>query len=270
MTSPDSDSTASISMMQEKAQQWVNAVCNGHLHRRNVWFSLKVQFWPRVGYGLCSLMATLHDLENVLHWQYYQILQLGGVVRTTTVESRMINAGFYGVGLPHVGIEALVVTTNKLLMHYGCNTATGKLMQASYSLFYVEADLSFQPLQESYTRFGGLVMHSWMKMLWEKLSAFNLKLIVADTTQTYPQENSQFIMQALINKGYSGDTLRRLNCIRVSQQLLIMSDILMGSGSKIDIEADHVGTMGKDDRHSAGRMSIQQIWISSYGGTRCR
>jgi hypothetical protein len=36
MTSPDSNSAASILMMQEKAQQWINAVRNGHLHRQNV------------------------------------------------------------------------------------------------------------------------------------------------------------------------------------------------------------------------------------------
>jgi hypothetical protein len=32
MTSPDSDSTTSIALMQEKVQHWINAVCNGHLH----------------------------------------------------------------------------------------------------------------------------------------------------------------------------------------------------------------------------------------------
>jgi hypothetical protein len=52
MTSPDGNSGSAIGMMQEKAQQWINAVRNGHLHRRNLWFSLKVQFWPRIGYGL--------------------------------------------------------------------------------------------------------------------------------------------------------------------------------------------------------------------------
>ncbi len=77
---------------------------------------------------MCSLTATMQELENTLHQQYYQILPLGRVVRTTTVESRTIDAGFYGVGLPHLGIEALIAMTNKLIMHCGCNTATGKLM----------------------------------------------------------------------------------------------------------------------------------------------
>jgi hypothetical protein len=56
-------------------------------------------------------------------------------------ESRTIDAGFYGVGLPHLGGEALIAMTNKLLMLYGCNMATGKLMQKLFSLLFVEVGL---------------------------------------------------------------------------------------------------------------------------------
>jgi hypothetical protein len=151
MTLPYGNSGSAIGMMQEKAQQWINAVRNGHLHHRNVWFSLKVQFWPWIGYGLCSSTATLQELDRALHRQYYQILPLGGVIRTALVGSRTVDAGFFGVGLPHLGIKALIVMSNKLLMHYGCQTATGRLMQLSYSLLFVELGLSFHPIWESYT-----------------------------------------------------------------------------------------------------------------------
>ncbi len=148
MTSPDGNSTASITMIQEKAQQWINAVWNGHLHRRNVWFLVKVQLWPRISYGLCSSTATFQGLEDALHREYYQILPLGRVVWTAPVRSQSIDAGFFGVSLPHLGVEALIGMANKLLMHYGCHTATGRFMQMSYCLFYLELGLSFQLLQE--------------------------------------------------------------------------------------------------------------------------
>jgi hypothetical protein len=67
MTSPDGNSGASLQMIQEKAQQWINTVRNSHLHNRNVWFSLKVQIWPRIAHGLCSLTATFNKLERALH-----------------------------------------------------------------------------------------------------------------------------------------------------------------------------------------------------------
>ena len=180
MTLPDDNCAAAIGMMQEKAQQWIDAVRNGHLHRRNVWLSLEVQFWPRIGYGVCSSTTTLKELNRALHRQYYQLLPLGGIVRTTPVGSRTVDAGFFGVGLPHLGIEALIAMSNKLLMHYGCQTATGRLMQSSYSLLFVELGLSFHPLQAPYKHFEQLATHSWMKMLWEKLSRFNVKAVVAN------------------------------------------------------------------------------------------
>ncbi len=111
---------------------------------------MKVQFWPRIGYGLCSSTASFNKLDRALYRQYYQILPLGEVVHTTMVESRTIDAGFYGVGLPHLGVEALIAMSNKLIIHYGCDTAVGRFIKASYSLFLVEMGLSLQPLQESY------------------------------------------------------------------------------------------------------------------------
>jgi hypothetical protein len=108
MTSPDGNSQAAIKTMQEKAQKWANNVQNGHLLQHNVWFLLKGQLWPQIGYGICNSTATFQELSKALHWQYYQILPLGRIARTTIVESRTIDSGFFGVGLPHLGVEALL------------------------------------------------------------------------------------------------------------------------------------------------------------------
>jgi hypothetical protein len=200
---------------------------------------LKVQFWPRIGYGLCSLTASFYELDRVLHWQYYQILPLGGVVHTTTVASRTIDAGFFGVGLPHLGVKVLIAMSNKLIMHYRCDTAVGRFMNASYSLFLVKMGLSLQPLPESYERHNFLQTHSWMKMLWEKVSMFGLKVIVADFHLKYPREGDCFIMQVLIELKYSREKLRILNQVRVSPQLLFLSNIPTASGLKINPEVMH-------------------------------
>jgi hypothetical protein len=78
MTSPDGNSGASIWMMQDKAQLWINAVHNGHLHCQNVWFLLKVQFghvwatdfvapWPPsknlIGLSIANIAESSHLME---------------------------------------------------------------------------------------------------------------------------------------------------------------------------------------------------------------
>ncbi len=73
-------------------------------------------------------------------------------------------------------------------------------------------------------------------MLWEKLSKFNVRAVVANLNLTFPRDDNQFIMQVLIQSGYSNKVLHRLNRVRVSQQLLFMSDVLTASGNKINPE----------------------------------
>jgi hypothetical protein len=152
------------------------------------------------------------------------------------VRSQSIDAGFFGVSLPHLGVEALIAMANKLLMHYGCHTATGRFMQTSYCLFYLELGLLFQPLQESYQKYGHLVTHLWMKMLWEKPSMFIVHTVVTDIPLQYSREGDQFIMQVLAKAGYMGEVLWRLKRVRVSLQLLFLSDVLTTSGNKVSID----------------------------------
>jgi hypothetical protein len=104
-------------------------------------------------------------------------------------------------------------------------------MQSSYSLLFVELGLSFHLLWEPYTRSERLATHLWMKMLWEKLSYFNVKGVVANLNQTFLR-NGDLIMQVLTCSGFSNEMLLRLNQVRVCQQLLFMSDIFMVSGNK--------------------------------------
>jgi hypothetical protein len=84
-----------------------------------------------------------------------------------------------------------------------------------YSLLYVELGLSFQPLQESYHKYGHLA-HSRMKMLWEKLSMFDVHTVVADLSLKFPREGNQFIMQVLVKAEYTGEALPHLNRVQVS------------------------------------------------------
>jgi hypothetical protein len=45
---------------------------------------------------------------------------------------RIVDAGFYCPGLPHPGVEALIVMTNKLLIHFRCRTGLGTFLRMSY------------------------------------------------------------------------------------------------------------------------------------------
>jgi hypothetical protein len=199
-----------------------------------------VQFWSRVGYSLCSSTTTYDELENALQKQYYQILPLGGIIRTAPLDSRMVDAGFFCPGRPHLSVEALIAMTNKLLMHYGCRLALGDFMIMSYSYLTLEVGVSFQPLQALYSRFSFLAMHSWMKMLWEKVDKFGVIIKAARGPLAFPQLGDKFLMLVLMERGYSREIIRRLNRVRIHKQVLFLLDVLTVSGNRIDAMALHL------------------------------
>ncbi len=67
------------------------------------------------------------------------------MIWTCKKEVRQTDRGFYGAGLPHMGVKNMIECSNKLLVYYGCSTRVGLKLQASIEVFIVELGISIQP-----------------------------------------------------------------------------------------------------------------------------
>ena len=234
MTCPSGRSTAAISRMQEQAQEWIDRAKNGQLSRRNLWELMARQFLPKIGFGIGTLSASLEDLSQALHRQYYQLLPLGGIRRSVRTEIRYLGTGFYGSGCPHLGVECLAAQLDKLLTHYGCNTTVGKLLQASVEMFIIELGMSPQPFQVSYARYSNLVTPCWLKSVWEKVDKFGMKVSLDNLPLAPPRLGDCWLMARFAELGYSRKEMVRLNRVRLHQQVIFLSDVLDAGGRAID------------------------------------
>jgi hypothetical protein len=174
MTCPTGSSASALGRMQQQGQEWADRVKSGKLSRRNMWFMMDRQFWPRVGYGISNTSASWEQLDQCLRKVYWQLVPRGGVRGTAAVPLRQLDRGFYGIGCPHPGVECLVAQMAKLLIHYGCQSGLGIQMQVTMELFLTELGISAQPLQESYERYGKWITSTWLKSVWEKVKMFNI------------------------------------------------------------------------------------------------
>jgi hypothetical protein len=100
-------------------------------------------------------------------------------------------------------VEATLEQANKLLMHYGCRTALGTVLQTSLELLAVDLGLSFQPFQVSYTHFGDWVTTLWLKRVWEKVSFFGFKINVNNLMTGYLWEGDDWLMSQFIARGHT-------------------------------------------------------------------
>ena len=245
-SSPDGNAKETLAKMKEKGQEWIDSAKEGHLLRRDVWFLVDVQFWPRVGFGISCNTARHSELETVLSKQYYNMLPLGGVVRTAPVAVRQLHRGFYGVGCPHPGIKCFVSQVSKLLMHYGCASSVGRKMVISFRELVLELGLSLQPFHEPFPRYKDWVTWGWMVSLWEKCTIYNVRIDILDTDLSFPRERDCWLMQRFLELGFTAAQLVILNRVRIYQQVLFLSCILNAGGSDLDVKYLHRRPMGQN------------------------
>ncbi len=166
----------------------MDRVKSGKLSRRNVWFMADQQFWPHVEYGICNLSATWDKLDQCLRRIYWQLVPRGGVRGSTAIPLCQLNRGFCGIGCPHPGLECLIAQLNKLLVHYGCQSGIGIQMQVTMELLITKLGILAQPLQEPYVRYGKWTIGTWLKSIWEKVSAFRITVEIAPLPICPPRE----------------------------------------------------------------------------------
>ncbi len=154
MTAPTGSNAGALAQVKENAEGWLAKASGAKLHKRNVWFLLDKQFWPKVLYGISTISAPFKDLDKCLIRTYYNLLPRSGVRKLIRRELRQMDRGFYGVGFPHPGIECLAGQVTKLLSHYGSTSGLGEHMQMSMEFLVIEAGISLQPLLEQYGQYS--------------------------------------------------------------------------------------------------------------------
>jgi hypothetical protein len=75
-------------------------------------------------------------------------------------------------------------------------------MNVSLDLFVIKVRVSTQPFRESYQRYKGWVMQTWMKLVWEEDDMFAISIQIA-LLQTQPPHSGDKFMQAEIEAGYT-------------------------------------------------------------------
>jgi hypothetical protein len=152
MTCSTGSEGAAIQQMQDKVQAWLDKAIDAKLLRCNIWYLMDRQFWPQVKFGLCNNTACFQELSEALQRIYWKLVPLGGLRLSITQEICQLGIGVNGRGCPDPSIECAVEQINKLLMHYGCKTVFGILLQASSEFLIVKLGLSMQLFNLDYSR----------------------------------------------------------------------------------------------------------------------
>jgi hypothetical protein len=73
---PSGGNATHLSSIKEKVSVWVNRMTNGHLLNHMAWITYKHQLWPGVWYGLGTMTNDLEVADELLHDNYYRMLNV--------------------------------------------------------------------------------------------------------------------------------------------------------------------------------------------------
>ena len=59
---PTGAALAQFLSIKKKAQQWIDRARESKLQRRDIWFLVDHQLWPKLGYGLCSVITPCKNM----------------------------------------------------------------------------------------------------------------------------------------------------------------------------------------------------------------
>ena len=225
---------ASLVVMRDKAISWASQARNSGLRPRDFHISVNRKFWPKIKYGLSANTAKFQDLVSAMHKPYFWMAPIGGLIRSARRELRSLDTGFYGLGYPHWGIEALIEAYRKFYTHYGTTSVLGVQLQMSLELLICEVGISDQPFILSYKKYGDYATDSFCKSLWEKLDHFDCRLFLNHTLFRLPREHDRWMMTAFEQAGFSPAECRSLNLVRLHQQVLYESDIFEANGRSVN------------------------------------
>eukprot|EP00956_Cyclotella_meneghiniana_P010074 scaffold13929_cov79-Cyclotella_meneghiniana.AAC.4 len=253
----DEASPSPLDLMRDKAMAWVNTAKTSGLNRRDVHFSVERKMWPKISYGLCANSAPYNEIVQAMHKPYHTLCALGGLVRSAKRELRYLDGGFYGFGLPHWGIEAIIASVNKILTHYGCESILGVQYQQSTELFLMELGRSGQPFLENFDLYGHRITDCHVKELWNRLSRFKIQLRLGNIKVAPPREGDNWLIPVFESLGYSKSEVDILNRVRLHQEVLYESDVFGADGRQIDTR--YLRLRGQDEKWSDMIFPIQHI-----------
>ena len=235
---PDGNPVAHLAHMKKCGLDWGDKLHTTYLPRRLAWMSHDLQLYPQMSYGLECLLATPMELSKEMQKVIRHCLPPLGVNRNIKSEFATISHKYQGISLPDWTAEKLAKDVNVLFRHWGLPNAVGKLLRHSYELLQMETGLQGNIFARSFTTFGCLASHSWMKILWQYSRKLRVSIVLVGCESVPLTRDGDIAwIDKLANMGFKGASLVGMNRVRKLKQVHSVSDTTACDGYSLLPEA---------------------------------
>lgn len=216
--------TEQLKSMVEKGTTWQKRVAGSKLSCRDRWFSFFRQLKPSMIFGMESVMDPPEVVTGSFQALYFMTLPHLGVNRYITTEWRMLPIRYQGLGLPNMALEKLAMSIMWVQRHWGVKEGAGIILREAYERLQMETGLSGNTFLWDYSRYECLATHTWLKVLWQYLHTFGVRLDLPDVEVPSVRERDKVIMDE-VTKVMNKSDWPAVNRVRKKLQLYFLSQL---------------------------------------------
>ena len=229
-TSPAGTDTDQLDKILLKAVEWCESIKSSSLSHGDVWHSLRTQLIPSISYSLVPMLSPPEALEEEFMDIWYDLLPHLNVNRNITTDWRWIPVEYQGLGLPNVALEKAAAMLQYLVRHWDMGSGTSVQLRRAFEIAQIECGLEGNFLRRDYEKYKSLMTHGWMKVLWNYVDYFGIKVDLEGVIVPVVRERDKVFMELVIEK-LDPEWWRSINRVRHHKKIYFLSQLLNADGS---------------------------------------
>ena len=230
MMAPDGDERAQEKKLRSAATEWAEKIKTGFLLKRDLLPMIRTTIMKTLEYPMALTTLSKKAWEKILSPILQVGLPKGGICRNFP---RVVIFGptqLQGLGLPHPYALQVAHHVEACLRHGTNQTNTGQYLSAALEAHQLELGIPLGLFQNRFDEVGLLASDTWLKKVWQELSDLDIHLAYQGPDVGLCRKDDEFLMDAFITKGYTGDDLRWLNWCRMHLHAVTLSDLATADG----------------------------------------
>ena len=210
----------------DKVDRWANLIVNRYLHMRLVWKAFSGTIWSTITYPLPVMMLTEDQGECLTKKLYRKLLPSMGVNHNFPWAYLNVSKIFREMGPSEIMFGQMIDVVGYCMMHWTSDTLTGEAMRYSAEQVQIEIGMGTPFVQIPFKSLLRGQM-TWSKKMRKNLGILEIELLSCDLPSLLLQrEGGTYITEEFTGLyGMDKRKMRRLNCVRLSMEIYVMSDL---------------------------------------------
>jgi Reverse transcriptase (RNA-dependent DNA polymerase) len=220
--------------LRECTETWADQIRIGKLPRRLTWQALLSTIMRTLSYPLPLTTFTRKECDSIMAPVLQVALSHSGVCNNLPRAIVYAPLKYQGLGVPDIYVEQGVTKLIRLIK-FGRKSRhlTSSLIRHNCEAMKMEIGLNGYLFSHDPAIWAPIVSATWLKWTWKFTAQYRIQM--RDDLMDFPmkRKHDELLMQLFAQLGFRGHDLYKLNICRLYLQVITVSDITDGIGTRV-------------------------------------